>query len=374
MQGNRLPLLQVMHPAHNEFVSREGARDFLGRFLRSKKTAYLSDASAREALGAREVPVGLDPQSKTIVDAIHASGVLPLAQYTPVSAREALLKLRAAPLAIPVFPMWRVTEEPVTGPDGAFKVRILEPRAPQAGQLMPAVIYFHGGGFFAGGVDETDGIVGQIAKEADVVVFNVDYRLSPEARFPAAVNDAYAALEWVVANAARFKVNSQRIILSGDSAGGNLTIVTCLMARERGGPKIHYQVPIYPSLDCHSRPQYPSRLKWGAGGHFLTNDDIEWMLKYYLSSPDQADDWRASPIVAKSYAGLPPALVVTASHDPLSDEGRLYADRLAKDGVDTEYAPFEGTFHGFVSFVGLIEVAKRAMALVCERIKQRGWE
>jgi acetyl esterase len=194
--------------------------------------------------------------------------------------------------------------------------------------------------------------------------------LSPESKFPVAVNDAYESLRWVVENASRFSVDPERIAISGDSAGGNLTIVTCLLARERGGPKIRYQIPIYPSLDLRPAPKYPSREKWGGGKYILINSDIEWMLDFYFRSPAESDDWRASPILAKSFKDLPPALVVTADHDPLRDEGKLYAERLQKDGVPVEYAQFDGTFHGFVSFASIADVAARAMNLICDRIKQ----
>lgn len=142
------------------------------------------------------------------------------------------------------------------------------------------------------------------------------------------------------------------------------------MARERGGPSIKFQVPIYPSLDLRVRPKYESRSKWGRGEYVLDNDDIEWMLDLYLNSREEGNDWRASPIVAESYSGLPPALVVTADHDPLVDEGKLYADRLSADGVDAEYACFDGTFHGFVGYASVIDVGARGVNLICDRIKQ----
>ena len=316
----------------------------------------------------------LEPQSRAVVAAINASGVLPFSRFEPIEARAQLLKLRAAPPAEPRFKMWKVSEEQVTTADGSFNVRILEPRPPAAGHLMPAVIYFHGGGFFAGGLDETDPIVRQIAIQADVIVVNVNYHLAPEFKFPVPVNDAYAALLWLVENAQRLGVDPERIMLAGDSAGGNLTIVTCLQVRERGGPKIRFQVPIYPSLDLRTAPQYGSRLQWGGGDYVLGIDDIAWMLKHYCGDPSQGNDWRASPILAKSYAGLPPALVVTASHDPLRDEGKLYADRLEADGVAAEYARFEGTFHGFVGFAAAIAIGAEAMDLICARIRRAGWD
>lgn len=315
----------------------------------------------------------LDPLSQAIVDAINASGVVPFRQFTPIEAREQILKLRQPRPAIPTHPMAEITEEFFDTREGSVRVRILRPRDRRDGELMPAVIYFHGGGFFAGGLDETDLIVRQIAKDADVVVFNVEYRLSPEYKFPTAVNDAYRALEWVAAEAPRLGIDPARIIMAGDSAGGNLTIVTSLQVRERGGPPIAYQVVIYPSLDLRARPSYPSRVTLGSGQLFLMNDDIEWMLDHYFTDRAEGDDWRASPIVAADFAGLPPALVVTASHDPLVDEGKLYADRLQRDGVPVEYARFEGTFHGFVSMAMVLPTGARAMELICDRIKREAW-
>jgi len=312
----------------------------------------------------------LDPYSQAVVNAINASGVVPFRRFHPVEARNELLKLRAPRPEVPAHPMATVTEEMIPAPDGQIKVRILRPRLPAAGERMGAVIYFHGGGFFAGGLDETDLLVRQVALEADVVVFNVEYHLSPESRFPVAVNDAYAALQWVATEALRLGVDPSRLVLAGDSAGGNLVIVTALQARDRGGPAVALQVAIYPSLDLRARPPYPSREKHGAGDLFLIADDIEWMLDHYFTTRDEGNDWRASPILASSFAGLPPALVVTASYDPLVDEGKLYADRLAEAGVATEYACFEDTIHGFVSMASVLPSGARAMTLICDRIRR----
>ncbi len=312
----------------------------------------------------------LDPQSQAVINALNGAGILPFHQWSPAVAREKLQSLRPEGVAFPRPEMWRVTEETI-GSDGAqFTVRILEPRERGKDDRAGVVLYFHGGGFFAGGLDETDLIVRQIAHDADVTVVNVAYRLAPEAKFPAAVNDGYAALNWVADNADRLAVDPARIVLAGDSAGGNLAIVLCLLARDQGGPAIKFQVPIYPSLDLRPRPPYASRERWGGGEYFLIADDIEWMLDAYLSDRAQGGDWRVSPITAASFAGLPPALVVTASHDPLIDEGRLYARKLAEAGVPVEDASFDGTFHGFVSFAPMVESGARAMALICDRIAQ----
>lgn len=315
----------------------------------------------------------LDPASQAVVNAITASGVVPFRHFTPVQARQELLRIRQPRPAVPVHPMAEVSEEEIATGDGAVPVRVLRPRLAAPGERMPVVVYYHGGGFFAGGLDETDLLVRQIALEADVVVVNVAYRLSPERKFPTAVNDAYAALEWVVAHAARLGLDPGRIVLAGDSAGGNLAIVTALQARARSGPPVAFQVLIYPSVDYRPWPAYPSRKAFGGGELFLIGDDIEWMLDQYFTDRAEGEDWRASPILAPDYVGLPPALVVTASHDPLVDEGRHFAERLERDGVRVEYACFDGTIHGFVSMAAVIPAGARAMRLICDRLRREMW-
>ena len=275
----------------------------------------------------------LDPQTQAVLAALNGSGVLPFHQFDAVTARARLLSLRPDRSKMELPEMAQVWDERIpTGDGGGFTVRVLQPRAIVEGETMPVVIYFHGGGFFAGDIDSVDMIVREIAARADVIVVNVDYRLSPEAKFPTAVEDAYAALIWVVDNAKRLSVDPDRLVICGDSAGGNLTIVTCLMARSRGGPAIRFQVPIYPSLDLRRSVPYDSRRKFGGGEYFLIADDITWMLENYYSDWADGEDWRASPILAESFADLPPALVVTAGYDPLVDEGKLYADRLESRG------------------------------------------
>ena len=312
----------------------------------------------------------LAPQSEAVLKAMNASGVLPFRQFSAQGAREKILSLRAAAPPASAYPMWKVSEQTVATGPSPFRVRILQPREPKAGEAMPVVIYFHGGGYFAGGLDETDEMVRQIATVAEAIAINVDYHLSPEAKFPTAIEQGYAALGWGAENAAALGADPNRIVVAGDSAGGNLLIVLCMMARERGGPPIRFQVAIYPSLDCRAHTPYDSRARLGRGDLLLSNEDIEWMLGHYLNDSRDAEDWRASPILAPSFAGLPPALVMTADHDPLVDEGRLYADKLRESRVPVEYICFEGTFHGFVGYASVLEVGARGLALVCDRIRQ----
>jgi acetyl esterase len=201
------------------------------------------------------------------------------------------------------------------------------------------------------------------------VVVSVDYRLAPENRFPAGVEDSYAALEWVAANAAALGIDARRIALTGDSAGGNLTIVMVLLARARSGPAIAFQIPVYPCVDCRESAAYPSRQKFGGGEYFLTSADIAWISQQYFTAVDEANDFRASPVVMEDLSGLPPALLITAGYDPLCDEGALYARRLSAAGVPVEYHCYAGTIHGFLSFAGVLDAGRHALDLIADRLR-----
>lgn len=314
--------------------------------------------------------MAMEPQSQALVDGLNASGLLPMHQQTHTQVREKLATLRPPRPAESPVPIFSVVDETITTPEGSFAVRVMRPRPNGEGETMPVVLYFHGGGYFLGDLDQVDYTCRKIARDADTVVVNVDYRLAPEAKFPAAINDGYASLQWVHEHAERLGVDPSRVVLCGDSAGGNLSIVLALLARDQGGPAVAFQALIYPSTDLRARPQYPSRVTLGKKDHFLLNDDIEWMLDLYTSTEEERSDWRVSPVVAESYKGLPPALVVTADHDPLVDEGKEYADRLKADGVAAEYVCFEGTFHGFVGFAPVLEVGMRGLDLVSDRIRR----
>lgn len=311
----------------------------------------------------------LDPQSRAVVNALYATGILPFRRREPAVVRDLIRTARSKP-AVSDHPVAHVVDEQVSTDDGEIPIRILTPRLLDEGTSLPAVIYLPGGGFFSGGIDQTDEILRRVARDADVVVFIVAYRLAPEWKFPTAVNDAYAALLWVAANAARFGADPARVVLAGDSAGGNLAIVTCLTAAERRG-----QAGQLPGGDLSpARPReaagYASRRDLGDAGFVLDNGDLEWAAGHYPPDRADADDWRASPIVAPSFAVLPPALMITADHNPLVDEGRLYADRLAADGVAVEYRYFEGTFHGFVNHSAHTNAGATALDWLCDRIRR----
>jgi acetyl esterase len=194
----------------------------------------------------------------------------------------------------------------------------------------------------------------------------VDYRLAPEHPFPAAVDDCFLATRHVHTNAEKLKIDPTRIAVGGDSAGGNLAAVVALMARDQGGPRLAYQLLIYPATD--QRCEFPSHQRNGQG-YLLTKEGILFFRGGYIPNAKDRTDWRASPLLAASHAGLPPAFVITAGYDPLVDEGKAYAERLAKAGVEVAHKEYSDMVHGFVLFGGVVDAANAAVAECCERLR-----
>jgi acetyl esterase len=313
--------------------------------------------------------MALDSGTAAFLEGMKAAGGKPLYE---LSVDEVRTNIRAASqqLAPPAAPVPHVEDRRVPVPGGEFGIRIYAPRRQAS---LPIILHFHGGGWAAGDLDTHDSIARYYAANADAVVVSVDYRRPPEHRFPAAVNDAYAAVEWAAENAADIGGDASRLAVVGDSAGGNLATVACQLATQRGGPHIAYQVLVYPALDLRdpvNDPVYPSRAQFGGGDYFLSMRDMEWFRSLYLSDvAREAGDPRVSPMAALDVTRQPPALVVTAGYDPLRDEGKAYADRLASSGVPVEYRCFEGTIHAFMSFAGAIPLGGDALSFVASRLK-----
>ena len=212
----------------------------------------------------------------------------------------------------------------------------------------PVLVFFHGGGWVIGGIDSHDATCASIAADSGVTVISIDYRLAPEHKFPAAVDDAFGATVWVAEHAAELGVDPQRLAVGGDSAGGNLAAVVALLARDDGGPAIAYQLLVYPATD-HTQT-HPSIKENGALGYVLGVDTLEWFREQYLGGAGGFDEWRASPLHAHRFDDLPPAFVITAELDPLRDEGEAYAERLRAAGVPTRLERAPGMCHGFYAF------------------------
>jgi acetyl esterase len=239
-------------------------------------------------------------------------------------------------------------------------------RPAQAGASAGAVVYFHGGGWVIGSVQTHDAYCRQLADAAQCVVASVEYRRAPEHPFPAAAEDAYAAVCWLAEHARQLNMNPAKLAVAGDSAGGNLAAVAALMARDRGGPPLAFQLLIYPAVDCDfQRPSYVEL----ADGYLLTRASMEWFWRQYVTRKEQAHDPYVAPLRARSLAGLPPALVITAEYDPLRDEGEAYALRLRDEGVEAKLSRYDGMIHGFVRRTRFFDQARLALDEVAAAIR-----
>ena len=258
----------------------------------------------------------------------------------------------------------KIENRTIEGPDGAtLPIRIY---VPWGTGPFGVCLYFHGGGWVLNTLDTHDELVRGLAARSGCVFVNVDYRLAPEHKFPAALEDAYAALCWVHDHAAEIGCDSRRIAVSGDSAGGNLAAAVCLMSRDRNGPQIGLQALIYPITDCDfERPSYQRN----AEGYFLTKREMIWFWNQYVSTPEQMRDPYASPLLAPSLRNLPPAWILTAEYDPLSDEGEAYAEALRAAGIDVTLRRYEGMIHAFVRRVQQFEMARTAIEEIGEQLQ-----
>jgi acetyl esterase len=288
----------------------------------------------------------------------------------PMSEVRASIRGASLQLAAPPADVHAVVDRTMSVPGGEVGLRIYTPRSGRADRPLPIVVHYHGAGFVAGDLDTHDAIARYHCHHADAVVIAVDYRLAPEHPFPAAVDDAYAAVEWAVEHARELHGDASRLGVIGDSAGGNLAAVVCQMAKARKGPRIAFQALVYPVVDFRPGAAYPSRAEFGGGDFFLSTRDMDFFASRYLTDVErQSSDPRVSPIAAGDLAGLPAALVVTAGCDPLRDEGKAYADRLQAAGVPVEYRCFESTIHPFMSFAAALPVAMEGLAFVASRLR-----
>jgi acetyl esterase len=297
----------------------------------------------------------LDVRTQWFLQLLARSGQRPLHELGVAQAR-AEFDLFQAMLGGRPAPVGEIVDRIVTGPAGRQRVRLYRP-AGSVARLLPTILYFHGGGFTIGSLEGYDLPCRFFSARTGCAVVAVDYRLAPEHKFPAAVDDAVASFRWLAAEAVELGIDPDRIVVAGDSAGGTLAaVVAQLMRGEARSPCLQWL--IYPATDLGI--DGGSRVSCGEG-FLLTRDDMEWFRSQYLHGLAEVEDPRVSPLRAADLSGLPPALVFTAGFDPLRDEGQAYAERLAAAGVKTIHREFDSLIHGFVGMRGALQAAARAM-------------
>ena len=298
--------------------------------------------------------MSVDPQLQPFLDLLASSGSPAITDLQPDAARALMANLRGGARAVEVH---AVHDRTVPGPAGAVPVRVY---CPPGDGPFPALVWFHGGGWVLGSIDESDPVARGLSVAADCVVISVGYRLAPEHPFPAGLDDCVAALRWCADHAGELGIDGDRLAVGGDSAGGNLAAAAAMVARDTGGPPLRLQVLVYPVTDFDVTT--PSMVD-NAEGYLLTRDAMQWFYDHY-TDPSQRDDPRAAPLRATELAGLPPALVLTAEFDPLRDEGEAYARRLVDAGVDATVSRYDGMIHGFLGMTALCDRAVEAEAEV----------
>jgi acetyl esterase len=304
------------------------------------------------------MPVTLDADAAFVYKAFQEAGRPAYETLSPQEAREFYLQARLVTNPDPP----ELKSEPLSIPaaHGSIPARIYTPnKIRQAGGLAPGLIFFHGGGWVIGDLDTHDVACRKLADDGQLIVISVDYRRAPEHKFPAAVDDAIAATAWIAGHAKELGIDAARLLVGGDSAGGNLAAVVALAARDGNGPVISGQVLIYPATDfamTHASHREPET------SLLLTHSVIRWFRDHYLNGAADAHDWRASPARASTLSGLPPAYVLTAGADPLRDEGDEYATRLKDAGVAVTHRTFPGQFHGFFTMGKLLQQANVAVS------------
>lgn len=304
----------------------------------------------------------LDPQAEALLKQMEADGVPEVSEMSVPQARMFIEKAFTEMVPNPDL-VSEIQNFTVPGPAGKLPVRLYKP---EASETPPLVVYFHGGGWVIGSVESHDATCRALAKASGCAVASVEYRLAPESAFPAAPEDCFAATVWLAENGGSLGVDSSRLAVAGDSAGGNLAAVVSLMARDKGGPRISCQVLIYPAVDFTR--DYPSYEENGEG-YFLTTADMKWFKGHYLAGESDAKDSLASPLLAADHSNLPPAIIITCGFDPLRDEGEAYGEKLEAAGVEVTVSRYDGMIHGFVSMIGAIGDARTSIEEMGKRIR-----
>jgi acetyl esterase len=305
----------------------------------------------------------IDPQIAQVLEWMRKTNAPDYADLTPVAAR-ALFESGVPKMDAKPKDKLRVEDRGIAGPGQAIPLRIYRHEGGSA--PMPVIVWLHGGGFVIGSLDSHDGICRELALNSEAIVVSVGYRLAPEHPHPAAIEDAFTALQWVAANAASIGGDPERLAVAGDSAGGNLAAVCAILARDNGGPGLVRQILIYPvtapAPDAESHRLF-------AENYLLTRRSILWFHQHHTGGQDHSADFRFAPLIAPDLSGLAPALVIVAGYDPLRDEGIAYAHRLKDAGNPVDLLCFDGMVHGFFSLSDYVEGGKIAVREVVKSLR-----
>ncbi len=312
--------------------------------------------------------IELDEQTNAFLQAGKAAGGPQLEDMSITEARESMkqLMLAAGPPRCET-----VTREDLTvsGPIGTIPVAVYQPEQSDK-TLLPAIIFFHGGGWSLGDIESYDNFARFFCENSNVIVVSVDYRLAPEHKFPAGLNDCYAAFEWFFKTASQWGADNENISLMGDSAGANFVAAVTHRAQSNIDIHIAHQILLYPVLSAGNANSSKSFHAFGGGDHFISQSSIKWTEDLYLDDPSQAQFPAVSPILEEDFSGLPSALIITAGFDPLRDKAQAYAEKLRLANVPVQYKCFETTIHGFLSFPGAIDTGMQGLNYVAEWISK----
>lgn len=331
----------------------------------SARGGWVSTLAAAVSLAHAAAPTTLDPQARAVLDKLSAASAVQLpASDTERIAQQRARHRAAISLSGPAESILEVRDQTIKGPVGPLVLRSYRPRS----GTVPALVYLHGGGFVAGGLDTHDAPLRALANRAGCVIVAVDYRLAPEAPYPAALNDGYAALQWVAGHSKELGIDPARLAIGGDAAGGNLATVIAMMARDRGGPPLRSQLLIYPYADAVKNSSYPSREE--SDGLLLSQRVLAANYAAYLPRGTDRFQPYVSPVWATDLKRMPPTILITAEFDPLRDEGETYALRLSAAGVRVEQTRYPRMIHGFFQMAGEIDAGRRLIDQLASALKR----
>ncbi|MFZ3591444.1 alpha/beta hydrolase [Bacillus sp. DJP31] len=299
--------------------------------------------------------MSLHPQAEALLNAFKVRNLPPLEDLGDIGAARALYTESSKVLSLSED-IYEVEDRTILGYSKEITIRIY---SPNENPVVPALVYFHGGGWVIGNIDTHDALCRSFANEAGCKVISVDYGLAPENKFPVPVEDAYLATKWVSDHAVELGVDSKRIAVGGDSAGANLAAVVCYLSNQRKGPEISHQLLFYPSTTFEPTESYEKYSE----GYYLTKATMKWFGEQYFSMPSETQSPLAAPMLIpdEEAALLPPAYIVTAEYDPLCDGGEKYASKLSEAGVKTTYICYPGMIHGFMSMTAPLESGRTAI-------------